>query len=107
MEALKLGLTREGAVRFEVTARPRSRAARIAAVRAGSLVVEIVAPPADGAANSELVATLATSLSLAKRNVVLVRGQTSRVKLVEVHGIGLDEVRARLERAMLRPLRAR
>ncbi len=100
MEAVQLALTREGAVRFEVRAQPRARANRITTVRAGAIVVQVTAPPEDGAANEELVATLARALSVAKRHVVLVRGAASRAKVFDVVGLGLDEVRARLMAAM-------
>jgi uncharacterized protein (TIGR00251 family) len=99
-EALSLVVTREGAVRFEVLAKPRSRASRVAGVRESALVVQLAAPPVDGAANAELVETLAAALSVPRRDVVLVRGETARTKLVEVRGVAVEEVRARLGRAM-------
>jgi uncharacterized protein len=100
MEAVTLALTPDRAVRFEVHARPRAHASRIAAVRNGALAVQLAAPPVDGAANDELVATLAQALSVPKRNVQVVRGKSSRVKLVEVFGLSVDEVRLRLMAAM-------
>jgi uncharacterized protein (TIGR00251 family) len=99
-EALRLVVTREGGVRFEVLAKPRSRTSRVAGVRESALVVQLAAPPVDGAANAELVETLAAALSVPRRDVVLVRGESARNKLVEVRGLAVDVVRARLERAM-------
>lgn len=99
-EAVSLVVTREGAVRVEVRARPRARTSRIAGVREGALLVDLAAPPVDGAANAELVQTLAGALSIPRRDVVLVRGDTARTKLVEVRGLGVDEVRARLVQAI-------
>jgi uncharacterized protein (TIGR00251 family) len=93
---VKLVVTREGAVRFEVHAKPRARASRIVGVRDDALVVQLAAPPVDGAANAELVEVLARALSLPKRDVTLVRGESGRVKLVEVRGLTADELRARL-----------
>ena len=99
-EAVRLVVTREGAVRFEVRARPRARKSRVAGERDGALVVELAAPPVDGAANSALVEVLAVSLGLARRSVTLVRGETSRTKLVEVEGVTAEDVRARLDHAL-------
>ncbi len=99
VEALRLTTTREGAVRFEVHARPRARESGVAGTREGALVVRLAAPPVDGAANAELVVTLASALGVAKRDVELVRGEGSRAKLVEVRGLGAEEVRARLAAA--------
>jgi uncharacterized protein (TIGR00251 family) len=93
---LKLVVTREGAVRFEVHAKPRARESRIVGERDEALVVQLAAPPVDGAANAELVEFLAGALSVPKRDISLARGETGRVKLVDVRGLTVDEVRARL-----------
>ncbi len=99
MEQLRLTLTKDGAVRVEVQAKPRARTSRVREERAGALVVELAAPPVDGAANAELVATIAAALGLPRRAVSLVRGESSRSKLVEVRGLGLADVRSRLAAA--------
>jgi uncharacterized protein (TIGR00251 family) len=88
--------TREGTVRIEVEAKPRSRESRIAGVRNGALVVHLAAPPVDGEANAELVATLARLLGIARRDVTIVRGQGARSKVVEVRGLSGAEVQVRL-----------
>jgi uncharacterized protein len=98
-DALELVTTRDGAVRFEVRARPRARESRVGGTRAGALVVRLAAPPVDGAANAELLATLAAALGIAKRDIELVRGEGSRSKVVQVWGLTADEVRARLATA--------
>jgi uncharacterized protein (TIGR00251 family) len=93
--ALVLTVAKEG-VRFEVHAKPRAKRSALVGVREGALDVAIGAPPVEGAANAELIAFLAGALGVAKRDVVLVRGEGSRTKLVEVRGLTPDEVRARL-----------
>jgi uncharacterized protein (TIGR00251 family) len=98
--APKLQTTREGAVRFEVQARPRAKKSRVSAVREGAVVVQLAAPPVDGAANAELVETIAKALGVARREVTLVRGETSRTKVVEVRGLAAADVLARLQQAM-------
>ena len=92
--------TKEGAVRVEVQAKPRARHSRVQSVREGALVVQLAAPPVDGAANEELVTTLASVLGVPRRDVVLVRGDTSRNKMVEVRGLSAQEVGMRLARAL-------
>jgi uncharacterized protein (TIGR00251 family) len=86
----------EGVVRIEILAKPRSHESRIAGVQRGAFVVQLNAPPVEGAANAELVATLARALGIAKRDVTIVRGLSSRNKLVEVRGLPASEVHARL-----------
>jgi uncharacterized protein (TIGR00251 family) len=51
-----------------------------AGVKDGRLRFRIAAPPEDGRANAELIAFLAKSLGLAKREIALVRGEKSRLK---------------------------
>jgi len=46
------------------------------------------------------VATLAEALSVAKRQVAIARGASSRTKLVEVLGLPIEEVARRLSCAM-------
>lgn len=96
---LGVATEREGAARFSVMARPRARESRVAAVREGAVVVQIAAPPVDGAANAELVALLARVLGVAKRDVAIVRGEGGRAKIVEVRGLRAADVEARLRAA--------
>jgi uncharacterized protein YggU (UPF0235/DUF167 family) len=63
-------------------------------------VVQVAAPPAEGAANEELLVTLASALGVPRRHVSLVHGAGSRTKIVEIAGVGVDDLRARLDRAM-------
>ena len=50
----------------------------------GALRVRLHAPPVDGKANQALMAWLADTLQIAKRDVTLVRGQTSKRKQLRV-----------------------
>lgn len=92
---LELTATEDG-VSLEVHAKPRASKSRVVGVRAGVLDVALAAPPVDGAANEELVATLARVLSVPRRAVTIVRGESSRSKRVVVAGVAVEEVRARL-----------
>jgi hypothetical protein len=87
---------KDGDVRFEVHAKPRARNSAILGVKEGALEVSIAAPPVDGAANAELVATLAKALSVPKTSVRLVRGEGSKTKLIAVSGLSEAETRERL-----------
>ena len=84
--------TGEGWVRFEVHARPRAKTSAVRGVRQGALDVALAAPPVDGAANDELRRFLARSLGLPTSAVQVLRGHTSRTKLVEIRGITSDQL---------------
>ncbi len=61
----------------------------------GALRVRVRAAPADGAANAAVAGVLAKALGLPGREVVLVQGAASRVKVFEV-GLPLEEALTRL-----------
>ena len=60
------------------------------------LRVRLTAAPVDGAANEALVALLAERLGVPKRQVVIVRGARSRLKVVEVVGLSLEDVKLQI-----------
>ncbi len=94
-------LEKDGEVRFDVRAKPRAKRSTILGVNEerAALEVSIAAPPADGAANAELIAVLAEALRVPKSSIRIVRGQSSRNKGVAVTGLPANEVRERLARA--------
>ena len=92
-------LEKDGAVRFEVHAKPRAKKSRVVGERGDAVEIALAAPPVDGAANDELVRFVGKVLGLANRDVVLVRGESSREKLVAITGLSAVEVEARLRAA--------
>ncbi|MBI4566169.1 MAG: DUF167 domain-containing protein [Planctomycetes bacterium] len=70
--------------RFEVRVVPRSKRRGVEPGPEGSLVVRVEPPPEDGRANRAVVEVLADHFGVPKRAVVIVRGETSRRKLVEI-----------------------
>lgn len=68
----------------------------IAGWRDGTLLIKVTAPPVDSAANEAVVALLASTLGIPKRDITIVRGESSRTKQVVVAGLTEDDLRARL-----------
>ena len=58
--------------------------------------VRVAAPPEHGRANEAVVGLLAERLSLPRRRVHVVSGQTAREKIVELDGIDAAEADRRL-----------
>lgn len=79
-----------------VRVQPRASRTELAGIMGAELKVKVTAPPVDSAANDALVAFLATTLDLPKRAITLVRGQTSRHKLLRLEGLTLQEAVTRL-----------
>jgi hypothetical protein len=82
-------------VRFAVRLAPRSSSNRVDGVSDGVLRVRVTAPAVEGAANTALVHLLAEELGVARRDVRIVAGATSRQKLVVVDGLASEVVVAR------------
>lgn len=59
------------------------------------LRARVSAPAVDGAANNALIRLLAGDLGLAKHDVRIVAGASSRQKLVVVDGVDADAIVAR------------
>ncbi|MEZ4297919.1 MAG: DUF167 domain-containing protein [Polyangiaceae bacterium] len=85
--------------RLNVHVRPRSSRSGILGVRDGSLDVALTSPPADGAANSELLSILARALDVRRGDLSIAVGLSSRNKVVEVNGVRPDDARVLLQRA--------
>ena len=77
---------------------PRARRDEIAGERDGRVLVRVTAPPVDGAANAALCRLVAGCARVPARRVSIVRGQSSRDKVVRVEGIAADELRASMRR---------
>jgi uncharacterized protein len=75
---------------------PRS-SKNILAWEQGTLKARLTAPPVDGAANIALISLLAERLSLPRRMISIIRGETSRHKTVEIVGLTLEEIERRLQ----------
>ena len=89
------GLTRDGAT-IEVRVLPRVPRDQVMGFRGDVLQVRVAAPPERGKAHEALVKLLAEVMGTRRSEVRVVRGHTSRTKLVAVDGISPDDLRRRL-----------
>ena len=74
----------------------RASRSTVVGMRGGMLLVRVTAAPVDGAANLALVRVVAKHLRVAYSSVRLVSGKTSKVKVIEVDSLGLEEAMRRL-----------
>ena len=73
---------RDGRVLLKVKAFPKAGENRIVGERNGELVVRIQVPAARGKANKELVKLLAKMLGVARSEIEILSGRSSRHKLI-------------------------
>jgi uncharacterized protein len=87
---------RDGSALVRVRLQPRSKRDEIVGEREGALVVRVTAPPVDGKANAALCRLLAKKAGIAAGRASVVKGASSRDKLVRLDGIGAADVGERL-----------
>ncbi len=63
---------------------PGAKRTEVAGAHGEALKIKLAAPPVDGKANAELLRFLADAFGVPLRQVTLVRGETSRAKVVRI-----------------------
>lgn len=81
--------------RFAVRLTPRAAVDRVDGVTDGVLRARVGAPAVEGAANNALIRLIAEELGVARSDVRIVAGATSRQKLVVVDGADPEAIVAR------------
>jgi|ERR1051325_7941276 uncharacterized protein (TIGR00251 family) len=83
---------------LSVKVQPRASANEIGEALGNELRIKVTAPPVDSAANEALVRLLAEILDCPRNRIELIRGNTSRHKVLKVHGISAEIAMAKLVR---------
>jgi uncharacterized protein len=76
--------------RIKVYVQPRASKTAVVGMHGDAVHVRLTAPPVDDAANEALVALIASRLGIARRQVRIVGGATSRRKVIEIDGVGAE-----------------
>jgi uncharacterized protein (TIGR00251 family) len=82
--------------RLEIRVQPRSSRNEVVVSKEGQVRVRVTAALVGGKANEAVIALLSDVLRMAKSDIVLVKGHTSRDKTVVIEGLALSEVLSRL-----------
>lgn len=88
--------TAEKNTTIEVHLQPDATNNEIMSLRDGILRVRVTAPPHQGQANRALLALLAGILAVSRSNLSLIRGTTSRHKVIAIEGLSPEELQERL-----------
>ncbi len=84
-------------LRIAVHVQPGARVSEVLGEIGDALKIRLQAPPVDGKANEALIAFIADKLDVRQRDVRILRGQTSRQKLLDIDStLSVEEVRERL-----------
>ena len=82
--------------RITVKVQPRAKVTRVAGRMEQPYRLQLAAPPVDGKANEECIAFLAELAGVAKSRVRILAGLHSRIKVMEIEGIGQEEMEKRM-----------
>jgi hypothetical protein len=89
-----------GGILIDVRLRPRASSAGVGGVREGALELRVCAPPVEGEANAAARELLAEVLGVPRSRVSLHQGDTSRLKVFRVEGLGQAAALARIAAAV-------
>jgi uncharacterized protein len=80
-----------------VKVQPRASRNEISGALGNELRIKVTAPPVDAAANEAVVRLLAETLDCPRGRIEILRGHTSRHKVLKLHGIAAAAVMERLQ----------
>ena len=82
--------------RIKVYVQPRASRTAVVGMHGDAVHVRLTAPPVENAANAALVTLVAERLRIAKRDVRIVTGASSRTKVIEIDGVSAEAATAAL-----------
>jgi uncharacterized protein (TIGR00251 family) len=78
-------------MRLEIHVRPNASRTVVGGAHDGALVVRVTSPAEGGKATGSALAAIAEAFGVPHHSVILVRGQASRRKLIDIRMRGADE----------------
>jgi uncharacterized protein len=81
-----------------IRVQPRAKRSEVAGERDGAVLIRVSAPPVDGKANEAVCRLIADRAGVPRSAVRIVRGESSRDKVVRIDGLNADEARTLLLR---------
>lgn len=85
-------------ITVDVHLQPGAKRNEILGFRGNILYARVNAVPEKGRANQALLELMADTLGISRSALSIIRGQTSRNKVIAVQGLTLDELKSILER---------
>jgi uncharacterized protein (TIGR00251 family) len=82
---------------IKVRVQPKSSRNQVDGFQDGALRVGVTAAPTEGQANAAVIALLAKTLGVSKSRLEIIRGYSSRDKVVSVDTLTEQEVRRKIE----------
>ena len=78
--------------RISVRVYPNAARSEVVGFADGVLRIRVSAPPVKGKANNELLALLSVVLGIGKSRISIIRGHTTRNKVIAIDGLSQEEI---------------
>lgn len=85
------------AITLEILVQPRASRARIGPMHDGRLKIAVTAPPVDGEANAAVVELLARRLGIARGDIAVIAGASSRRKTLRIDRVTAQQIEELIE----------
>lgn len=82
---------------LKVRVQPKASRNQVDGFEENTLRLRVTAPPTEGQANDGVITLLAKALEVSKSRLEIVRGHSSREKLISVQTLSEQEVRRRIQ----------
>ena len=79
-----------------VLVHPNAAKNKVAGITDGVWQVKVAAPPVKGKANKELVNFLSQLLGMSKSQIGIIKGHTTRKKIITIYGLSQEDIIKRL-----------
>ena len=81
-----------------VQVQPNASQSKVSRFEDGVLHLRIAAPPIRGKANQELIRFLSDILGVSKARLTIVKGKTSKRKVISIRGLSQEQIMGQLRR---------
>ena len=78
-------------IQFSAIIQPRASNNKICGLQDKYLKIRLTSPPVDDAANKMCIKFLANILTISSSQIMIVRGQQGRKKIIRIEGMGISE----------------
>jgi uncharacterized protein len=80
------------AVTVEILVQPRASRAKIGPMHDGRIKIAVTAPPVDGEANAAVIELFARRLGIARGDIVVIAGASSRKKTLRIENVTRQQI---------------
>ena len=81
-----------GGTALDVLVQPRASRAKLGPIHDGRLKVSVTAPPVDGEANAAVIELFARRLGIARGDIAVVAGASSRRKTLRIENVTRQQI---------------